>query len=78
MRPSESYDTLRSLGSKFSVRRWLTLEPFITPYLYEPFLDADTPAIDEWTLSVNLGDRLAEVIEEHYRTFIVSLTSLHY
>lgn len=36
-------------------------------------MDDETPAIDEWTLSLSLGDRLAEVVEEHYRTFIVRL-----
>lgn len=55
-----------------SFHRWLTLEPFITPALFEPFLNASTPAVDEWTLSENLGVRLAEVVEHHYATFIVS------
>lgn len=54
---------------------WLVLEPFITPYLFEPYNDHDptgqTPTVvDEWTLSVALGDKLASTLEEHYRTFI--------
>lgn len=54
---------------------WLNLEPFITPAIFEPFLDAAEPATDEWTFSVNLGDRLAEVLEHHYDTFVVSSRS---
>ncbi|KAF8749963.1 Cellulase (glycosyl hydrolase family 5) [Rhizoctonia solani] len=34
---------------------WLVLEPFITPALYEPYQNATTPAIDEWTLCTNLA-----------------------
>jgi glucan 1,3-beta-glucosidase len=63
--------SLRSNHLTSRSRRWLTLEPFITPALYEPFLNATVPAVDEWTLSENLGDRLAEVLEHHYATFIV-------
>ena len=50
---------------------WLNLEPFITPYLYEPYMNTSHPAIDEWTLCENLGENKARVLEEHYRTFIV-------
>lgn len=59
--------------------RWLVLEPFITPALFEPFnagagnyASNPTPTvIDEWTLSVALGTNLQSTIEEHYKTFIV-------
>lgn len=44
----------------------------ISPSLFEPFLHARIPAEDEWTLSINLGDRLGDVLEQHYETFIVS------
>lgn len=44
----------------------------IAPSLFEPFLHAPVPAEDEWTLSLNLGERLGEVLEQHYKTFIVS------
>lgn len=46
------------------------LEPFIAPSLFEPYIDTDKPAVDEWTLSENLGNRLPEVVEHHYATFI--------
>ncbi|GAA5824284.1 hypothetical protein JCM10212_001342 [Sporobolomyces blumeae] len=38
---------------------WLTLEPFITPSMFEPFLNSTSPspAVDEWTLSLNLRER---------------------
>jgi hypothetical protein len=28
--------------------------------------------VDEYTLSINMGDDLASAMEEHYKTFIVS------
>ncbi|MBW0518499.1 hypothetical protein O181_058214 [Austropuccinia psidii MF-1] len=54
---------------------WLVLEPFITPYLFEKFNDPQATGtsptvVDEWTLSVALGDKLASTLEEHYKTFI--------
>ncbi|KAF8602790.1 glycoside hydrolase [Ceratobasidium sp. AG-I] len=54
---------------------WLVLEPFITPALYEPYMNATVPAIDEWTLCTNLAaDKssggVTQVIENHYNTFI--------
>jgi hypothetical protein len=68
--------SVSATGTYGGVRgRWLTLEPFITPYLYEPYLESETPAIDEWTLSVNLGPKLAQVLENHYATFIVRSVS---
>ncbi|KAM0748832.1 glycoside hydrolase [Meredithblackwellia eburnea MCA 4105] len=49
---------------------WLNVEPFITPYLFEPFENDTHPAIDEWSLSVKLGDRLEPVLRSHYETFV--------
>lgn len=67
------YSSRRILG--VNLGGWLVLEPFITPYLFEPFSghDPTTEAptvVDEWTLSVALGDKLASTLEDHYRTFI--------
>ncbi|KAG8807447.1 hypothetical protein FRC17_004454, partial [Serendipita sp. 399] len=49
---------------------WLTLEPFISPALYQPFAPR---AVDEWTLSELIMERDGNLnaIEEHYKTFIV-------
>ncbi|KAG8852567.1 hypothetical protein FRC20_001484, partial [Serendipita sp. 405] len=49
---------------------WLTLEPFISPALYEEFYP---DAVDEWTLSEHLQAKYnsLDVIENHYKTFIV-------
>ena len=58
--------------------RWLLVEPFIVPELFEPFSTGNggqgtSAAVnDEWTLSVALGANLATTMEQHYRTFIVS------
>ncbi|KAF8321309.1 glycoside hydrolase family 5 protein [Clavulina sp. PMI_390] len=53
---------------------WLNTEPFIAPALYEPYLNAATPAIDEWTLSENIAADTAnggfQILENHYATFI--------
>ena len=57
---------------------WLNTEPFISPALYEPYVSAATPAIDEWTLSVNMAADTARgglnQLETHYATFIVRKT----
>ena len=43
------------------------------PALYEAYQNATPQAVDEYTLSQALGDKLGEVMEEHYKTFIVGL-----
>jgi glucan 1,3-beta-glucosidase len=48
-------------------------EPFITPALYEKYVNTSGSAIvDEWTLSIAMGENLAKELEAHYATFIVS------
>jgi glucan 1,3-beta-glucosidase len=51
---------------------WLNMEPFITPEYYEEFYPN---AVDEWTLSQQLQAKYGNLdkIENHYKTFIVSL-----
>ncbi|KAG2009614.1 exo-beta-1,3-glucanase, variant 4 [Coprinopsis cinerea AmutBmut pab1-1] len=51
---------------------WLVTEPFICPELYERFIENDenVTVVDEWTLSLAMGDRLPEEMENHYKTFI--------
>ena len=34
---------------------WLVLEPWITPSLFEPFINATNPAVDEYTFTQILG-----------------------
>ncbi|KAK4703423.1 glucan 1,3-beta-glucosidase, partial [Phenoliferia sp. Uapishka_3] len=67
---AERWDYAKNTIAGVNLGGWLTTEPFVTPSLYEPFMDDEFPAIDEWTLSISLGDKLAEVLEEHYKTFI--------
>lgn len=59
-----------------STNRWLTIEPFIVPGLFEPFngpgINPDATVVDEWTLCEALGSNMSAVITEHYETFIVS------
>ncbi|KAF2427380.1 glycoside hydrolase [Tothia fuscella] len=46
---------------------WLSLEPFITPSLF----DGDSTLVDEYTLCSKLGpEKAAETLEKHYSTFI--------
>ena len=42
------------------------LEPFIVPNLYEE----NVGAVDEWTLSTLLGDKLQQTLEDQYNSFI--------
>ncbi|KAF8625907.1 hypothetical protein AX17_006633 [Amanita inopinata Kibby_2008] len=46
-------------------------EPFISPALYEKYINtSNVSVVDEWTLSLAMGTKLEEEMEEHYRTFI--------
>lgn len=53
---------------------WLNTEPFISPALYQKYLNNPTPAIDEWTLSEAMRADTAgggiDQLETHYKTFI--------
>jgi glucan 1,3-beta-glucosidase len=51
---------------------WLNTEPFIVPALYEKYANGSNgqTAIDEYTLSQNMGDNLTAAMTEHYETFI--------
>ena len=49
------------------------LEPFITPALFEKYLSAPTPAVDEYSLmQLMRADGSIDDMEKHYQTFIVS------
>lgn len=46
-------------------------EPFIVPALYEQYTNGSGGrSVDEYTLSQNMGDQVATIMEEHYDTFI--------
>jgi glucan 1,3-beta-glucosidase len=62
-----SYATTPARG--VNLGGWLSLEPFITPSLFN--YDSDLGIIDEWTLSSHLGpSQAASTIENHYATFV--------
>lgn len=50
---------------------WLNTEPFIVPGLYERYPTGPAgKSIDEYTLSINMGDNLTAAMTEHYETFV--------
>lgn len=51
---------------------WLSIEPFITPSLFNYPLSAGV--VDEWTLCAHLGSQAASTIENHYNTFVTEST----
>ncbi|KAI2628750.1 glycoside hydrolase family 5 protein [Hypoxylon sp. NC1633] len=52
---------------------WLSLEPFITPSLFN--YDSKLGIIDEWTLCNHLGPKTAaSTLEKHYATFVTEQT----
>ena len=51
-----------------SIGGWLSLEPFITPSLFN--YDSDKGIRDEWSLCQELGPRSSQVLEEHYASFL--------
>jgi glucan 1,3-beta-glucosidase len=55
-----------------NVGGWLSLEPFITPSLFE--YDRCMGIVDEYTLSTYLGARAEGILEKHYATFVTETT----
>ncbi|KAG9248042.1 beta-glucosidase 6 [Calycina marina] len=52
---------------------WLSLEPFITPSLFN--YDSKLEILDEWTLTTHLGTSTAKsTLEQHYATFVTEQT----
>lgn len=51
---------------------WLSLEPFITPSLFD--YPASQGVIDEWTLTTALGGNAKSILEKHYSTFVTEQT----
>jgi glucan 1,3-beta-glucosidase len=52
---------------------WLSLEPFITPSLFE--YDSKLGIVDEWSLCSHLGPKTAaSTLEKHYATFVTEQT----
>jgi glucan 1,3-beta-glucosidase len=50
---------------------WFNTEPFIVPGLYEIYANGSAgTAVDEYTLSQNMGANLTAAMTEHYQTFI--------
>lgn len=57
-----------------NVGGWLSIEPFITPSLFQKF-SSRANVVDEWTLTSALGSDLAkQTLEEHYSSFINAQT----
>lgn len=53
---------------------WLSIEPFITPSLFNGYTTHDN-VVDEWTLSSTLGaSKAASTIEQHYSSFVTEQT----
>lgn len=55
-----------------NVGGWLSLEPFITPSLFN--YDESEGIIDEYTLCAHLGSSCADTLEKHYSTFVTEQT----
>ncbi|WVR06874.1 hypothetical protein IAU60_003910 [Kwoniella sp. DSM 27419] len=67
----EDWDYVNDRIFGVNVGGWLVTEPFIVPGLYEKYATVNgQTAIDEYTLSQNMGDNLTAAMTEHYETFI--------
>ncbi|KAL2150743.1 hypothetical protein VTH82DRAFT_7306 [Thermothelomyces myriococcoides] len=55
-----------------NVGGWLSIEPFITPSLFD--YDLRMGIVDEYTLCKYLGRRCESVLEKHYATFVTEDT----
>ncbi|KAJ7845429.1 exo-beta-1,3-glucanase [Mycena olivaceomarginata] len=68
---SEEWDWGTDVARGVNLGGWLVTEPFITPALYEKYVNKSSIAVvDEWTLSIAMGANLAAEMEDHYKTFI--------
>jgi glucan 1,3-beta-glucosidase len=65
-KPWGSYATTPARG--VNVGGWLSLEPFITPSLFQ--YDSGLGIVDEYTLCAHLGADCAAKLEDHYATFV--------
>ena len=69
---SWSYGSMPIRG--VNVGGWLSIEPFITPSLFQTF-NSSANVVDEWTLTSTLGpDQAKETIEQHYSSFVNAQT----
>ncbi|WRT66567.1 uncharacterized protein IL334_003526 [Kwoniella shivajii] len=70
-RLNEAWDWASNRVYGVNVGGWLVTEPFIVPSLYEKYATVNNQtAIDEFTLSQNMGSDLESVMTDHYDTFI--------
>ncbi|KAK8864596.1 hypothetical protein IAR55_001846 [Kwoniella newhampshirensis] len=69
---SEEWVWGRDKAYGVNVGGWLVTEPFIVPGLYEKYFNGpnNITAVDEYTLSLNMGENLTAAMTEHYETFI--------
>ena len=85
---NETWDYINDQIRGVNLGGWLVLEPFIVPALFEKYQNSTpSPAlpgglvVDEWSLSVAMsndtgpGGGLSQ-LEDHYKTFIVSSSSI--
>ncbi|KAF9465316.1 glycoside hydrolase superfamily [Collybia nuda] len=64
-------DIARGVNLGYGKSEFVLTEPFITPALYEKYVNSSGIAImDEWTLSIAMGENLAKEMEAHYSSFI--------
>ncbi|KAG8916642.1 hypothetical protein FRC01_002947, partial [Tulasnella sp. 417] len=71
---SEEWDYQSNPMRGVNLGGWLVLDPLIVPSLFEPYLNANPPVRDEWTLSLAMAADTANgglsQLEKHYDTFI--------
>ncbi|WWC69986.1 uncharacterized protein I206_103930 [Kwoniella pini CBS 10737] len=68
---NEQWDFAKDRIYGVNLGGWLNTEPFIVPALYEKYASVNNQtAIDEYTLSQNMGSNLTAAMTEHYETFI--------
>ncbi|KAI2463731.1 glycoside hydrolase family 5 protein [Annulohypoxylon bovei var. microspora] len=69
----KSWDYTKTPARGVNLGGWLSLEPFITPSLFD--YDSRLNIIDEWTLCSHLGVKTAaSTLEKHYATFVTEQT----
>lgn len=68
---NQSWDWAKDVIQGVNLGGWLNTEPFIVPNLYERYSTGPAGvSVDEYTLSINMGDNLTAAMTQHYETFI--------
>lgn len=71
---SQHWDYTKTPARGVNLGGWLSLEPFVTPSLFNSY-DSSLGIVDEYTLTSHLGSQKSkQILEQHYASFVTEST----